>query len=165
MVILIHDTVIALLLSKQYFGRLLVKRRVSMGIENTPQVQESVICCEEVFNVDEKFTAKNMGSGEVDVLATPAMVAFMERVAMNCMRRFVPENHTSVGTRIEVVHLNPAPVGANIRVVARLKEIREKSFLFEVEAYWGRILVGKGVHERRVVSVSRFMEKVRTMTP
>jgi predicted thioesterase len=46
-----------------------------------------------------------------------------------------------------------------------LKEIREKSFLFEVEAYWGRILVGKGVYERRVVSVLRFMEKVRTMTP
>jgi len=54
--------------------------------------EKEISCCEETFFVEEKFTAKSVGSGEVEVLATPPMIAFMEHVTMNCMRRFIPES-------------------------------------------------------------------------
>jgi predicted thioesterase len=87
----------------------------------------------------------------------------MERVAMECVQVFLPEGYTTVGTAVEVRHLNPAPKGAEIEVTARLVEVDGRRLKFEVEARWGSVLVGKGVHERFIVERLKFLEKVREL--
>jgi len=119
--------------------------------------------CIKVFTVGDEHVAKHVGSGDVEVLSTPSMVAFMERVALECVQVFLPEGYTTVGTAIEVRHLNPAPKGAEVEVTARLVEVEGRRLKFEVEARWGSVLVGKGVHERFIVERSKFLEKVREL--
>ncbi len=119
--------------------------------------------CVKVFVVGDEHVAKHVGSGDVEVLSTPSMIAFMERVAMECVQVFLPEGYTTVGTAVEVRHLNPAPKGAEVEVAAKLVEVEGRRLKFEVEARWGSVLVGKGVHERFIVERARFLEKVREL--
>jgi len=116
--------------------------------------------CIKVFTVGDEHVAKHIGSGDVEVLSTPSMIAFMERVAMECIQPFLPESYTTVGTAVEVKHLNPASKGAEIEVVAKLVEVEGRRLKFEIEARWGSVVVGKGVHERYIVERSKFLEKV-----
>jgi predicted thioesterase len=119
--------------------------------------------CVKVFVVGGEHVAKHVGSGDVEVLSTPSMIAFMERVAMECVQVFLPEGYTTVGTAVEVRHLNPAPKGAEVEVAAKLVEVEGRRLKFEVEARWGSVLVGKGVHERFIVERAKFLEKVREL--
>ncbi|MCC6065407.1 MAG: thioesterase family protein [Thermofilum sp.] len=119
--------------------------------------------CVKVFAVGDEHVAKHVGSGDVEVLSTPSMIAFMERVAMECVQVFLPEGYTTVGTAVEVRHLNPAPKGAEVEVAAKLVEVEGRRLKFEVEARWGSVLVGKGVHERFIVERAKFLEKVREL--
>jgi predicted thioesterase len=119
--------------------------------------------CIKVFTVGDEHVAKHIGSGDVEVLSTPSMIAFMERVAMECVQVFLPEGYTTVGTAVEVRHLNPAPKGAEVEVAAKLVEVEGRRLKFEVEARWGSVLVGKGVHERFIVERAKFLEKVREL--
>ena len=116
-----------------------------------------------VFVVGDEHVAKHVGSGDVEVLSTPSMIAFMERVAMECVQVFLPEGYTTVGTAVEVRHLNPAPKGVEVEVAAKLVEVDGRRLKFEVEARWGSVLVGKGVHERFIVERLKFLEKVREL--
>ncbi len=116
-----------------------------------------------VFVVGDEHVAKHVGSGDVEVLSTPSMIAFMERVAMECVQVFLPEGYTTVGTAVEVRHLNPAPKGVEVEVAAKLIEVDGRRLKFEVEARWGSVLVGKGVHERFIVERLKFLEKVREL--
>lgn len=120
--------------------------------------------CIKVFAVGSEHVAKHVGSGDVEVLSTPSMIAFMERVAMECAQAFLPEGYTTVGTSVEVRHLNPAPKGAEIEVVAKLVEVEGRRLKFEVEARWGSIVIGKGTHERYIVERAKFLEKVRELS-
>jgi len=119
--------------------------------------------CVKFFVVGDEHVAKHVGSGDVEVLSTPSMIAFMERVALECVQVFLPEGYTTVGTAVEVKHLNPAPKGAEVEVVAKLVEVEGRRLKFEVEARWGSVLVGKGVHERFVVERLKFLERVREL--
>lgn len=116
-----------------------------------------------VFVVGDEHVAKHVGSGDVEVLSTPSMIAFMERVAMECVQVFLPEGYTTVGTAVEVRHLNPAPKGVEVEVAAKLVEVDGRRLKFEVEARWGSVLVGKGVHERFIVERLKFLEKVKEL--
>lgn len=116
--------------------------------------------CVKVFLVGDEHVARHIGSGDVEVLSTPSMIAWMERVAMECVQVFLPEGYTTVGTAVDVKHLNPAPKGAPVEVVAKLVEVEGPRLKFEVEARWGPVVVGKGVHERYVVDRARFLARV-----
>jgi len=116
-----------------------------------------------VFRVESEHSAKHVGSGEVEVLSTPSMILFMEMTALEYAQKYLPPEYTTVGTRVDVRHTNPAPVGAEIEVVAKLVSREGRKLVFEVKALWGDLVIGEGIHERYIVHRERFLEKVRKL--
>jgi len=124
---------------------------------------EPGLYCEKEYIVEEQHVASHVGSGDVQVLSTPSMIAFMERTALECVQKNLPEGYTTVGTMVNIKHLNPAPRGARIRVSAKLLSVEGRRLVFEVKAYWGSILLGEGVHERFIVDREKFVGKVKSL--
>jgi len=117
----------------------------------------------EEFEVKEEHAARVVGSGNVDVLSTPSMISFMENVCWKLAQRKLPEGKTTVGTRVDVYHLKPVPIGEKIRVYAKLLKIEGRKLVFSVEAYLNNVLVGKGTHERFLIDERKFLDTVRKM--
>lgn len=125
-----------------------------------PAISPGLTCTDEYVVLSE-HAASHVGSGSVSVLSTPSMIAFMERTSLLCVQKLLPEGYTTVGTMVNVRHLRAVPVGERVRVISRVKSVEGRKILFEVEAYRGEELVGKGEHERYIVEVSKFLEKAR----
>lgn len=106
-------------------------------------------------------TAKRVGSGGLDVFATPCMTAMMENAAYALLQRELPEGKTSVGTKLDVSHVSPSPVGMRVRVSAEVTEVSAdgRTVDFRVAAYDEAGLIGEGRHRRVVIDVERFMAK------
>ena len=98
-------------------------------------------------------TAAAMGSGDLDVFATPAMVALMENAAMKAVADALPEGSTTVGAEMNVTHIKPSGLGAEIGVEGR-------KLTFNVGARDAEGMIGEGIHIRYAVDRRRFMEKV-----
>jgi len=113
------------------------------------------------YIVRSEDTAKFLGSGDVEVLSTPAMIAYMERTALEAVQSNLPRNLTTVGIRVDVKHLRPAPKGGKIRVTAKLIQQDRRKLVFEVKAFWNEELIGEGIHERFIVDRERFLAKLR----
>ncbi len=111
--------------------------------------------------VHEGNTAINMGSGEVEVFATPAMVALMEQAAVRCVKNQLDSDETSVGIKMDVSHTAATPMGMIVRAEAVLKEMEGRRLTFHVIAFDEREKIGEGRHERFVVKRERFVGKVR----
>ena len=111
--------------------------------------------------VTEETTARHVGSGELDVLATPCMTALMENAAYLLLQRELPEGKTSVGTQLNVTHVSPSPVGMTVRAVAEVTDLSAdgRTVDFEVSAYDGAGRIGAGSHRGVVVDAARFMAK------
>lgn len=105
--------------------------------------------------------ASAVGSGGLDVFATPSMVALMENAAMNCVAHCLPEGSTTVGSEINTTHIKPSALGATIKAVAQLVAIEGRKLQFKVEAYDGEECIGKGTHVRFIVDAERFMAKLK----
>lgn len=110
--------------------------------------------------VEKANCASMVGSGGMDVFATPSMVALMENAAMNAVADFLPEGATTVGSEINTTHIKPSAVGAVVEATAVLVAVEGRKLLFEVEASDGAGLIGKGSHTRFVVDRERFLAKV-----
>lgn len=104
-------------------------------------------------------TAKSVGSGTLDVLATPVMLAQMEKAAWTCAASHLANGESTVGTLLNVKHLNPTPLGQEVFCRAELTEIDGRRLVFWVTASDQRGLVGEGVHERFIVQEDKFMKK------
>lgn len=115
--------------------------------------------CTKTFTVTDSITAKVMGSGDMPVLATPAMVAMMENAAMNAVAELMDDGETTVGSMINTTHVRPSVVGAKIAVTATLVEVDGRKLTFEVIAKDGENMIGEGEHVRFVVDRERFMKK------
>lgn len=109
--------------------------------------------------VDENMLAVTVGSGELQVLATPSVIALMENAASNLAKNGVPEEFTTVGTMINIEHISPTPLAAEIKAKAVLKECDGRIFRFSVEAYDEKGLIAKGVHTRVSVNAEKFQKK------
>lgn len=107
-------------------------------------------------------TATAYGSGGVDVLATPALVALMEQVARDTVQNSLPDGHTTVGALVNIRHLAPTAVGREVRVSATVTGIEGRRISFHVEAHDDAGMVGEGIHERVIVDASRFAHIVAT---
>ncbi len=101
--------------------------------------------------------AISMGSGDLSVFATPAMLALMENAAMLSVAAFLPEGATTVGGEINVKHLKPSIFGATVEATATLTNIDGRKLVFDVVAYDGGVKVGCGTHLRFIVDKERFM--------
>lgn len=111
------------------------------------------------LKVDEKDTAVVYESGSVRVLATPALIRFMEKAALSSVAPYLGEGLTTVGTRVDVKHLAATPVGMDVVIITRLAEVAGKRLLFEVEARDQVDLIGTGTHERFIVKTDSFVSK------
>mgnify|MGYP001772743448 CR=1 FL=1 len=116
-----------------------------------------------VFRVTDQHSAKFLGSGDVSVLSTPSMITFMEETCRRMVEGFLEEGDTTVGTRVDVSHLKPAPVGADVEVAAELIEVDGRRLKFRVEALWRDEKIGEGYHERFIVNRERFLSKIREL--
>ena len=105
-------------------------------------------------------TALAMGSGDMEVFATPAMVALMENAAMNAVAEFLPDGSATVGTKIDVSHVKASPMGAKITAEAELVAVDGSRLEFKVVAYDEKGVIGEGNHTRFVVDKERFLAKL-----
>jgi len=106
-------------------------------------------------------TAVAMGSGDLRVFATPAMVALMENAAMQAVAAELPEGATTVGAEMNCTHIRPSGLGAVVTATAVLTAVEGRKLTFNVGARDGEGLIGEGVHVRFVVDRERFLAKVR----
>ena len=113
-----------------------------------------------VMRVMEGNTAEFIGSGDMAVLATPAMVALMENAAMLAVALHLDEGETTVGSMISTSHLKPSKVGNAISAVAELTEIDGRKLTFKIQAYDGDTLIGEGDHIRFIVNREKFLSKL-----
>lgn len=104
-------------------------------------------------------TAAVVGSGDMPVLATPMMIALMENAAMLAVAPHLNEGDSTVGGHISTSHLAPTALGKTITAKATLIKIEGRKLHFEVEAYEGEKLLGKGTHLRFVVNKEKFLGK------
>ena len=104
--------------------------------------------------------ACTMGSGDLEVFATPAMVALMENAAMKAVAAALPDGSTTVGSEMNCSHIKPSKVGATITATAVLTEVEGRKITFTVGASDEQGIIGEGVHTRFVVDRERFMAKL-----
>ncbi len=113
------------------------------------------------ITVTSELTAAAMGSGDMPVLATPAMTALMENAAMLAVAPELPEGSTTVGGHIDSSHLKPTKTGATVTATAVLTQVDGRKLHFAIEAHdEAGNLIGKGTHLRFIVDRQRFMSKL-----
>ena len=101
--------------------------------------------------VNEQNTAIALGSGDMPVFATPAMMAVKEHL---------PEGSTTVGGHIESSHVKPSPLGAEVEATATLDKIDGRKLYFTIVARQGEDVIGEGKHLRFIVDRERFLSKL-----
>ena len=109
--------------------------------------------------VGQSDTARALGSGEVEVLGTPRLVALLEEATIDAVKGYLDNGSTTVGMRVQVDHLQPTPVGAEVFAEAYLDKIEGRRITFTVTASDSGGLVAAGKVTRVVVDVNRFMSK------
>lgn len=105
--------------------------------------------------------ASKMGSGDLEVFATPAMVALMENASMKAVEAYLPEGSTTVGSEMNVSHIKPSGIGREIVATAVLAEVDGRKLTFNVGARDVEGMIGEGVHIRYIVDRAKFMAKVK----
>ncbi len=110
--------------------------------------------------VTPEITARHLGSGNVEVLATPAMIALMEQAAVQAVDPLLPPGQKTVGVAVDVKHIAPTPVGMEVRATAELVEVDGRKLLFKVEAYDEKEKVGEGLHRRVIIDLEQFASRV-----
>lgn len=111
--------------------------------------------------VGTRDTAPHVGSGKIGVLATPIMVNLMESAALQAVERFMPPGHQTVGTHLDVKHFAATPVGLRVRAGAELVRIEGRTLTFRIHAEDERERIGEGVHERLIINVERFDQRMQ----
>jgi len=120
---------------------------------------------EETFRVEEEHAAIHIGSGSSRVLATPWMIAFMERVSHRLVSENLPQGYSSVGVVVDVRHLAPTPIGGTVRVRAEIIELNGLNVALVVQAWDESERVGEGRHQRVVIDEARFLKRVEAKKP
>lgn len=109
--------------------------------------------------VSQENTAKTMGSGTMDVFATPAMIALMENTAYTSVEKELKPGSGTVGTALNVKHVAATPVGMKVTCESELIKINGRALTFSVKAYDECGLIGEGEHERFIVFEDKFQAK------
>lgn len=110
--------------------------------------------------VTPELSAEHFGNAGVAVLATPALCALFELSAFEAVRAALEPGEATVGTHLQIDHLAATPVGMTVTVRARLEAVDRQRLAFTIEAHDGREVVARGRHERFVVDLTQFLQKV-----
>lgn len=119
---------------------------------------------ESTLVVAQEHTARHLGSGGVQVLATPQMVLMVERAGVAAVDALLPPGYLTVGAHLDIRHLAPTPVGFEVRAVAELVAVDGRRLTFRVTVHDGTELVGEGSHERYIIDLERFGRRVAEKT-
>lgn len=111
--------------------------------------------------VEEQHTARHLGSGGVNVLATPVMIRLMEEAGRNAVEHKLPPGQLTVGAELHVKHLAPTPMGMRVTVRAELLTVDGRMLTFRVEAHDEKEKVGEGTHVRAIINLDRFHARVQ----
>ncbi|HEX2650431.1 MAG TPA: thioesterase family protein [Burkholderiales bacterium] len=111
--------------------------------------------------VGEEHTAPRVGSGKVHVLATPVMINLIEAAALDALDKHLPAGYQSLGTRIDVRHIAATPVGMRVFAEASISRVEGRTVFFSVKVKDEKEPIGEGTHERVVVNVEKFSERIR----
>ena len=112
--------------------------------------------------VTEDKTAAAIGSGSVQVFATPWMIAMMELSACNALAPYYEEGQSSVGTHLDVSHDAATPVGMKVRAEAEVIAVDRRKIALSVSAWDEAGLIGKGTHERFLIDAAKFIAKAES---
>ena len=107
------------------------------------------------------MSAARVGSGLVEVFATPMMVALIEQTCLESVLPYLDEGQGTVGTLVNVTHVSATPVGMRVWCDSELTEVDRRRLVFKVKAYDEAGLIGEGTHERFVIDTVKFMEKIQ----
>ncbi|MFI3286324.1 MAG: thioesterase family protein [Rikenellaceae bacterium] len=113
--------------------------------------------------VNKNNTAIALGSGDLAVFATPAMIALMENAAMTAVAAQLEEGSTTVGTAMSASHIKASGVGAQIIATATVVAFEGRKITFKVDARDAEGVIGDGEHTRFVVDKMKFMQKVKSL--
>jgi fluoroacetyl-CoA thioesterase len=115
---------------------------------------------EATTTVTHENTAASVGAGGVEVFGTPMMIALVENAAWRAVVNNLEEGDVTVGTVVNIRHLAATPLGQQVRATAELIEIDGRRLIFNVDAYDENRKIGEGQHERFIVNLERFMQKI-----
>jgi fluoroacetyl-CoA thioesterase len=110
--------------------------------------------------VTEHNTARHLGSGNVNVFATPEMIRLMETAAVRAVDDLLPQGQRTVGFAVDVRHVAATPVGMTVTATAELLEVEGRKLTFRVEAHDDAEKIGEGTHVRVVVEIERFAQRL-----
>jgi fluoroacetyl-CoA thioesterase len=108
-----------------------------------------------------EHTAPSIGSGLVPVLATPVMINLIEAAALAAVEHLLPAGHQSLGIHLDIRHFAATPVGMRVHATAELIAVEGRTLSFRVEVRDEKEAIGGGSHQRVVVNVARFDERVQ----
>lgn len=128
---------------------------------NKHKIMETGLKHVSTVTVSAANTALTMGSGDMEVFATPAMVALMENAAMKAVAPHLPEGSTTVGAMMETSHIKPSALGETVNAEAVLEEIDGRKLTFKVTASDSKGTIGEGKHIRYIVDRERFLSKLK----
>ncbi|WP_314406346.1 thioesterase family protein [uncultured Gemella sp.] len=115
----------------------------------------------EEYIVKENHSAKNMGSGDLEVLATPSLVAFMENAAKNHLNTLLSADYGSVGSNININHIAPTLIGKKITIIGKIIQvIKDKIIIFSLEAFEDDKKIGDAEHTRVIINNQKFISKL-----
>lgn len=114
------------------------------------------------ITVQDKDSARSLGSGGLDVFGTPAMIALMENTALVMVRPSLPEGSDTVGIEINAKHMKASPIGAEISCTATITAIDGRKISYSIEAKDDSgDIIGTATHDRFVVDMEKFMSKLK----
>lgn len=111
--------------------------------------------------VEKSMLAVNIGSGSLEVLATPVMIMLMEKASCQCIEDCLENDETTVGTEMNVKHISATPENMNVRIKSEVTEVNGREIVFSVEAFDDAGKIGEGVHKRFLVYGERFTQKTK----
>ena len=111
--------------------------------------------------VTPEMSAARVGSGLVDVFATPMLVALVEQTCYESVLPHLDEGQGTVGTLVNVSHLSATPIGRRVWCDSELTDVDRRRLVFTIKAYDDAGLIGEGTHERFVIDTAKFMDKLK----
>ena len=96
------------------------------------------------------------------VLATPIMIMMMENAALNAIKPYLDANQSALGTRVDVRHLAATPAGRSVTANAEVTKVDGRHIEFRIDAMDGTEQIGAGIHERMIIDLARFTERLKS---
>ena len=116
---------------------------------------------EQEITVQDKDSARSLGSGGLDVFGTPGMIALMENTALIMTRTFLDEGEDTVGIEINTKHTKASPIGEKVKCIAEITAVEGRKVSYKIKAIDSKEdLIGSATHDRFVVDTARFMAKL-----